>query len=107
MPREKRIKKQTSSHFLKRNNKYLHLVSIEIKIVDGERWVVDEWSEWDETFGKGDEMTNKMRMEKIAKVGVKCDAINSFSRREMSRECVVGKGWASEKMIAWIRERKN
>ena len=40
--KRKKNKKQTSSHFLKRNNKYLHLVSIEIKIVDGERWVVDE-----------------------------------------------------------------
>ena len=36
---EKKMKK-TSSHFLKRNKKCVHLVIIEIKMVDGERWEV-------------------------------------------------------------------
>ena len=100
---------KTSSHFLKRNKKCVHLVSIEIKMVDGERWeVYDKWREWDETFGKGHGMANKMRMEKTAKEGGKyVRALYSSPRREMSKECVVGKRWVNEKMSTCVRERKD
>ena len=43
-----------------------------------------------ETFGKGDEVTNKMRMEKTAKVGGKyVRAVYSSPRREMSKAGVI------------------